>query len=638
MGGEEKTKKDSQKYGAEEIQILEGLEPVKKRPGMFIGSTDINGLHHLAWEAVDNAIDEVLAGHATEVKVTVQKDGFLSVEDNGRGIPVDPHPKYNDISALTVVLTVLHAGGKFEKGAYKVSGGLHGVGISVTNALSAVLKAEIKRDGKIWFQEFHKGVPEEPVKTIGDTDKTGTKITFKPDPDVFETTEWNYNILSSRLRELAFLNKGVNIILKDERNGKKDVYYYEGGISEFVKYINKGKKSISKVIYIEKDKNNVNVQVALQYTVDFRESVFSFTNNINTHEGGTHLTGFKTALTRVLKSYAEKHKLVDQKVKLSSEDFKEGLTAIVSVKVPEPQFEGQTKTKLGNSEVKGIVDSVVTEKLNAYFEENPADARSILRKSIDAARAREAARKARELVRRKGALDTAMLPGKLADCSSKDTSKTELFLVEGDSAGGSAKQGRSREFQAILPLRGKIINVEKARLIKVLKNEEIGTIVTATGTGVGEEFDISKLRYDKIIIMTDADVDGNHIACLLLTFFFRHMRPLIEAGKIYLAMPPLYKISKGKKFVYVYNEEEKIKVIKEFGEPVNIQRYKGLGEMNPIQLWGTTMNPETRTLKRIEIEDAVSADNIFKVLMGDEVAPRRAFIEDHAKEVKELDV
>ncbi|HDD70763.1 MAG TPA: DNA topoisomerase (ATP-hydrolyzing) subunit B [Candidatus Woesearchaeota archaeon] len=625
-------------YGAEAIQVLEGLEPVRKRPGMFIGSTDINGLHHLAWEAVDNAIDEVLAGHATRVKVIIHKDGFLSVEDNGRGIPVGPHPKYENKSALTVVMTVLHAGGKFEKGAYKVSGGLHGVGISVVNALSERLKAEVKREGKIWYQEFDRGTPVEPVKIIGETGETGTKISFKPDPKVFETTEWSYSILSSRLRELAFLNKGVRIILIDERSDKKEEFHYEGGIKEFIKFLNKGQTPVSKVIYIEKEKNQVSVEVALQYITDFREKVFSFVNNINTHEGGTHLTGFKTALTRSLKSYAEKHKLVDAKVKLTSDDFKEGLTAIVSVKVPEPQFEGQTKTKLGNSEVKGIVDSIVTEKLNTYFEENPTDARSILKKCIEAARAREAARRARELVRRKSVFESAMLPGKLADCSSKDRSKTELFLVEGDSAGGSAKQGRNREFQAILPLRGKIINVEKARLIKVLKNEEILTIITAVGTGIGDEFNIEKLRYDKIIIMTDADVDGNHIACLLLTFFFRHMKPLIEAGKIYIAMPPLYKITKGKKSVYVYTEEEKNKAIEELGEPVNIQRYKGLGEMNPKQLWETTMDPSTRMLKRIEIEDAIIADEIFKVLMGDEVEPRREFIQQHAKEVEELDI
>jgi len=636
--GEEKQTENREKYGAESIQVLEGLEPVRKRPGMFIGSTDVNGLHHLAWEAVDNAIDEVLAGYATRVKVIVQKDGFLSVEDNGRGIPVDPHPKYHGVSALTVVLTVLHAGGKFEKGVYKVSGGLHGVGISVTNALSEHLKVEVRRDGKIWFQEFNKGAPIVPVKTIGETKSTGTKISFKPDPNVFETTEWDYTILSSRLRELAFLNKGVQIILIDERIDKKEEYCYKGGIKEFVKHLDKGKTALSKIIYMEKEKNKVDVEVALQYVSDFRETVFSFVNNINTHEGGTHLTGFKTALTRVLRGYAEKHNLIDAKIKLTSEDFKEGLTAIISVKVPEPQFEGQTKTKLGNSEVKGIVDSVVTEKLNIYFEENPSDARSILKKSIEAARAREAARKARELVRRKSVLESTMLPGKLADCSSKDRSKTEVFLVEGDSAGGSAKQGRNREFQAILPLRGKIINVEKARLIKVLKNEEISTIITAVGTGIGEEFDIEKLRYDKIIIMTDADVDGNHIACLLLTFFFRHMKPLIESGHVYLAMPPLYKISKGKKAVYVYNDEEKKKTISELGEQVSMQRYKGLGEMNPQQLWDTTMNPDTRMLKRVEIEDAVAADQIFKVLMGDDVEPRREFIQAHARDVKELDV
>ncbi len=635
---EENQQKQTREYGVEDIQILEGLEPVRKRPGMFIGSTDINGLHHLAWEAVDNAIDEVLAGYATEVNVIIQKDGFLSVEDNGRGIPVEPHPQYHNISTLTVVLTVLHAGGKFEKNAYKVSGGLHGVGISVTNALSEVLRVKVKRNGKIWFQEFKRGAPIGKAEIIGETDGTGTTVIFKPDSEIFETTEWSYSILSNRLRELAFLNKGVKIKLIDERTEKQEEFHYDGGISEFVKYLTKGKDKISDIIYIEKEKNNVYVEVSLQYTSDFRETVFSFTNNINTHEGGTHLTGFKTALTRVLKGYAEKHNLVDTKVKLTNEDFKEGLTAIISIKVPEPQFEGQTKAKLGNSEVKGIVDSVVTERLNSYFEENPADAKSILRKCLEAARAREAARKARELVRRKGVLDSAMLPGKLSDCSSKDTTKTEVFLVEGDSAGGTAKQGRSREFQAILPLRGKILNVEKARLIKVLKSEEIKIIITALGTGIGEEFDISKLRYGKVIIMTDADVDGSHISCLLLTFFFRHMKPLIEQGKIFLAMPPLFKISKGKKFVYVFTESEKEKAVKEFEEQASVQRYKGLGEMNAIQLWDTTMNPETRILKRIDIEDAVSADQIFTILMGDEVEPRREFINEHAKDVKELDV
>jgi DNA gyrase subunit B len=635
---DEKQEKNEKEYSAESIQVLEGLEPVRKRPGMFIGSTDISGLHHLAWEAVDNAIDEILAGYANDIKIIIKKDQFISIEDNGRGIPVAPHPKHNNVSALTIVLTILHAGGKFEKSAYKVSGGLHGVGISVTNALSEHFKAEVKREGKIWFQEFKKGVPVEPVKIIGETQETGTKVSFKPDSEIFETTEWNYSILSTRLRELAFLNKGIKITLEDERTGKKEEFSYEGGLSSFIQYINKNQTPISKIISIEKEKNNIGIEVSLQYITDFREKIFTFVNNINTHEGGTHLTGFRTALTRVLNTYAEKHNLTDQKIKLTSDDFKEGLTAIVSVKVPEPQFEGQTKTKLGNSEVKGIVDSAVTEKLSAYFEENPTDAKSILKKSIEAARAREAARKARELVRRKSVLEGTTLPGKLADCSSKDKAKTELFLVEGDSAGGSAKQGRSREFQAILPLRGKIINVEKARLIKILKNEEILTIITALGTGIGEEFNVEKLRYDKVIIMTDADVDGNHIACLLLTFFFRHMKPLIESGHVYLAMPPLYKIKKGKKSYYAYNENEKNLIIANKEEQIGLQRYKGLGEMNPIQLWETTMNPESRTLKRIEIEDAISADEIFKILMGDEVEPRREFIQNNAKEVKDLDV
>jgi DNA gyrase subunit B len=604
---------------------------------MFIGSTDIRGLHHLVWEVVDNSVDEALAGYCTKIIVTVHVDGRITVEDNGRGIPVAIHPKYGK-AALEIALTMLHAGGKFEKGAYKVSGGLHGVGVSVTNALSEFLIARVKRDGRLWMQEYKRGMPTGPVKEVGSAEGTGTIITFKPDPQIFEKTEFESDILISRIRELAFLNRGVEFVFIDERSGKKDTFKYEGGIKEFVEFLNKTKNKLHPVVYFEKEKDNIIVEIALQYNDSYTETVFTFANNINTHEGGSHLSGFKTALTRALKSYADKHGLVEEKVELTSEDFREGLTAIISVKVPNPQFEGQTKTKLGNSEVKGIVDSVVYDGLGTFFEENPSNAKLIISKCVEAARAREAARKARELVRRKGLFEGSSLPGKLADCSSNDPAKCELFLVEGDSAGGSAKSARNREFQAILPLRGKIINVEKARLIKVLKNNEIATIVTAIGTSIGEEFDISKLRYDKIIIMTDADVDGNHIACLLLTFFYRMMPGLIEGGKIYLAQPPLYKIEKNKKVHYAYNDAQKDDVLKQIGKESNIQRYKGLGEMNPQQLWETTMDPAVRSLKKITIEDAVAADEMFSILMGDEVEPRKDFILRHAKEVRELDV
>ncbi len=626
-------------YGAKEIQVLEGLEAVRKRPGMFIGSTDSRGMHHLAYEAIDNSIDEALAGHCTGVTVIIHKDCYLSVIDNGRGIPVDKHPKFNK-SALIVVLTVLHAGGKFDRNVYKVSGGLHGVGISVTTALSEHLIAEIKRDGKLYRLELRKGIPTtDDAVVVGPAEGTGTLIKFKPDFTIMEQSEWNFDTLATRLRELAFLNKGVEIKLIDERTEKEQVFKYDGGIKSFVQHLNKGKQALHPVFYFEKAKDNYTVEVALQYTTDYSETVYAFANNINTHEGGTHLSGFKTALTRTINKYAEKHNLLEKDITLSSEDVREGLIAIISVKVPEPQFEGQTKTKLGNSEVKGLVDSVVSEHLSTFFEENPSAIRAIVGKCIEAARAREAARKARELVRRKGALETGVLPGKLADCSSGDPTQSELYLVEGDSAGGSAKQGRNREFQAILPLKGKIINVEKARLVKVLQNNEIGSMITAIGTGIGEEFDISKLRYHKIIIMTDADVDGHHIACLLLTFFYRQMPQLIQNGHVYLAQPPLFRIAKGKKEVYAYTEEERDKLIKEFGEDgVGVQRYKGLGEMNPTQLWETTMTPDNRTLKQITIEDAVSADEIFNILMGEEVEPRREFIQQHAKEVKELDV
>ncbi len=636
MSNLSKTEEAAKEYGAEAIQVLQGLEPVRKRPGMFIGTTDIRGLHHIVWEVVDNSVDEALAGFCTKITVTVHKDGKITVEDNGRGIPVAMHPKYGK-SALEIAMTMLHAGGKFEKGAYKVSGGLHGVGVSVTNALSEHLVVTVKRDGKLWMQEYHRGVPAGPVREVGKAEGTGTIVSFKPDPQIFPKTEFESDILISRIRELAFLNKGVEFVFTDERSGKQEIFKYQGGIREFVEFLNKTKNKLHPVIYFEREKDGIVAEVALQFNDSYTETVFTFANNINTHEGGSHLSGFKTALTRTLKAYADKHGLTDEKTELTSEDFREGLTAVISVKIPNPQFEGQTKTKLGNSEVKGIVDSIVHDALSTFLEENPSAAKLIITKCIDAARAREAARKARELVRRKGALETAMLPGKLADCSSTDPSKCEIYLVEGDSAGGSAKQGRNREFQAILPLKGKILNVEKARLIKVLKNDEIVTVITALGTGISDEFDISKLRYDKIIIMTDADVDGNHISCLLLTFFYRMMPGLIEAGKIYLAQPPLFKIEKSKKAYYAYNEVQKNELVKQLGE-VNIQRYKGLGEMNPAQLWETTMDPIKRVLKKITIEDAVAADEMFSILMGDEVEPRKEFILKHAKEVRELDV
>ena len=630
---------EHQSYGAKEIQVLEGLEAVRRRPGMFIGSTDSRGMHHLAYEAIDNSIDEALAGYCTGVTVIIHKDGYLSVMDNGRGIPVDKHAKFNK-SALIVVLTVLHAGGKFDRNVYKVSGGLHGVGISVTTALSEHLIAEVRRDGKLYRVELRKGIPTtDDAIVVGPAEGTGTMVKFIPDFTIMEKSEWNFDTLAARLRELAFLNKGVEIKLIDERTEKEAVFKYDGGIKSFVEHLNKGKQTLHPVFYFEKQEGNYTVEAALQYTTDYSETVFAFANNINTHEGGTHLSGFKTALTRTINKYAEKHKLLDKDIALSSEDVREGLTAIISVKVPDPQFEGQTKTKLGNSEVKGLVDSIVSEKLGDFFEENPSAIRAIVGKCMEAARAREAARKARELVRRKGALETGMLPGKLADCSSNEPAKCEMYLVEGDSAGGSAKQGRNREFQAILPLRGKIINVEKARLVKVLLNNEIGSMITAIGAGIGEEFDITKLRYHKIIIMTDADVDGHHIACLLLTFFYRQMPQLIQNGHVYLAQPPLFRVAKAKKEAYAFTEEERDNLVKEFGEEgVSVQRYKGLGEMNPKQLWETTMNPENRILKQIAIEDAVAADEIFSVLMGEEVEPRKEFIMQHAKEVKELDV
>ena len=626
---------EEKEYKAKAIQVLEGLKAVRKRPAMYIGDIGIRGLHHLVFEVVDNSIDEALAGYCTKIIVVINKDNSVTVVDNGRGIPVDIHPTIKR-PALEIVMTKLHAGGKFGKKAYKVSGGLHGVGVSVVNALSKKLVVKVKRDNKLYSQEYSRGNPAEDMKEIGSAEGTGTEVTFWPDEEIFSELVFKYETLASRLKELAFLNKGIEIVLKDERTGKQESFKYDGGIIAFVKYLNKGKNVLGDVIYFEKEKADIKVELAIQYNSTFKENVFSFANNINTHEGGTHLNGFKSALTRVLNNYIRKNNLGQA---LSGEDSREGLTAVISVKLHEPQFEGQTKTKLGNSEIKGIVDSIVTDKLSEFFEEHPAVAKAIASKCINAARAREAARKARELTRRKGVLNHGSLPGKLADCSSREPEKSELFIVEGDSAGGSAKQGRNRAFQAILPLRGKILNVEKARLNKIISNEEITTLITALGTGIAEEFDISKARYHKIIIMTDADVDGNHIACLLLTFFFRYMKELIEAGYVYLAQPPLYGIKRGKSIRYVYNDEEKEKVLKEIGKDgIAIQRYKGLGEMNPRQLWETTMNPGNRILKKITIEDALLADQTFSMLMGEEVAPRRKFIQEHAKEVKELDV
>lgn len=638
MAEEEKNSGNQEpvEYGAKEIKILEGLEAVRRRPGMYIGTTGPRGVHHLVYEAVDNSIDEALAGFCNRISVIVYSNGYVSVADNGRGIPVDMHPTMK-ISALTVVMTKLHKGGKFDKGVYKISGGLHGVGIAVTNALSEHLVAKVTRGGKIWVQEFRQGKPITGVTVAGEAEGTGTVIMFKPDKEIFEAIDFSYETLSTRLREMAFLNSGVEISINDEKSGREEVFKYEGGVIEFVKYLNRGKKAICSPIYFKGEKEGVQVEACIQYTTDYTETVFSFVNNINTHEGGTHLIGFKTALTRTLNNHGEKAKLLDG-MRLSSEDVREGLTAILSVKVPEPQFEGQTKTKLGNSEVKGIVDSIVSDVLASFLEEHPGEAKAVIGKTIDALRAREAARKARELIRRKSVLEGGSLPGKLADCASKDAAKCEIYLVEGDSAGGSAKQGRNREFQAILPLRGKILNVEKARVHKMLNSDAIVTIISALGTSIGEEFDISRLRYGKIIIMTDADVDGNHIACLLLTFLFRHLKQLIEEGHVFLATPPLYRLQKGKSVKYVYTDEEKDRAVKEMGEDVGIQRYKGLGEMNPKQLWETTMDPGTRTLKLITIEDAVEADRIFSVLMGDEVEPRRDFIQQHAKEVSQLDI
>ncbi len=634
-------------YTARNINVLKGLEAVRKRPAMYIGDVGPRGLHHLVNEVVDNSIDEALAGYNDTIKVTINKDGSVTVEDKGRGIPVDIHPE-EKVSALQVVMTVLHAGGKFDKNTYKVSGGLHGVGVSVVNALSEWLKVEVKRNGKKYYQEYRRGIPVTEVKEIGKVspNDTGTKVTFKPDPEIFTTTKFQFERLAERMRELAYLNKTVTISIKDEIEGDEAVYHFKGGIIEFVKYLNETRDTIHKPIYIEGEKDNTPIEIAFQYSTAYSENIFSYVNNINTHEGGTHLSGFRTALTRTLNSYAAKNNLIkdSKKITLTGDDFREGLTAVISVKVVEPQFEGQTKTKLGNSEVKSIVETIVGEKLSEYLEENPSVGKKIIEKCLRAAEARLAARKARELVRRKNALDSMHLPGKLADCSISDPEHTELYIVEGDSAGGSAKQGRDRRFQAILPLRGKILNVEKAKINKILENNEIKTIISAIGAGIGTDFDAEKARYGKIIIMTDADVDGSHIRTLLLTFFYRYMKDLITSGRIYIAQPPLYKVKKGKAEFYAFDDEERDRIINQIkkernievteeGLPkgVTIQRYKGLGEMNPEQLWETTMNPETRTVLQVTLESAAGADKIFETLMGDDVEPRRAFIEKHAK-------
>jgi DNA gyrase subunit B len=636
----EEKNKPSGEYDTDSIMVLEGLKAVQQNPAMYIGSTDERGLHHLVYEVVDNSIDEALAGYATKITVMLNKDASVTVEDDGRGIPVREHPKYKK-SGLELVMTTLHAGGKFDNQAYKVSGGLHGVGVSCVNALSEWLEARVRRNNKEYVQKYDRGVPISPIKEIGESTKNGTTIWFLPDSKVFETTEIRFDTISNRLKELAFLNAGLQIELIDERSGKADTYRFDGGIREFVLHVNRNKNMLHPdPIYLYAEKEDFEVEIAIQYTDGYNENIFTFANNINTHEGGTHLSGFKGALTRVLNDYGKKNKMFSSDdFSLTGEDCREGITTIISCKVRHPQFEGQTKTKLGNSEVRGAVESLTNEKLSEFFEENPVVAKIILEKAVNASRAREAARKARELTRRKGLLESSTLPGKLADCSSRDPSKTELYIVEGDSAGGSAKQGRNREFQAILPLRGKILNVEKARLDKLLKNNEILALITAIGTGIAEEFDISKARYHKIIIMTDADVDGEHIRTLLLTFFFRYMRPLIEEGYLYIAQPPLYKLSKGRQIVYVYTDRERIEKVKELGESgIGMQRYKGLGEMNPDQLWDTTMDPDHRMTLKVTVDDAVEADELFTILMGEKVEPRREFIEAHAKEVTNLDI
>lgn len=633
-----------QTYSAQNIQVLKGLEAVRKRPGMYIGTTGPDGLHHLVYEVVDNSIDEALAGYCTHVDVRIEKGNILSVSDDGRGIPVDIHPVEN-ISALEVVMTKLHAGGKFDKDSYKVSGGLHGVGVSVVNALSSWMEVSVHLNGILHVQRYRRGIPEKAVEAAGPTERVGTVVRFEPDPEIFESTDFSFDVLSNRLRELAFLNKGIFITICDERipNPRVHEFKFDGGVKEFVTYLNKKKTAIHREpIYFETSRDQVVLEIALEYNDGYNDTIFSFVNNINTREGGTHLIGFKSALTRTLNNFLKKSKLSKKmEESLTGDDVLEGLTAVVSAKIPNPQFEGQTKAKLGNSEVKGIVESLVNDHLTFYFEENPDIVEKILEKTVLAAKARNAARQAREMTRRKSFLESTGLPGKLADCTEKDPAKCEIYLVEGDSAGGSAKQGRDRQFQAILSLWGKMLNVEKTRLDKVLSNDKLQPIIAALGAGVGSNFDVGKLRYHKVIIMADADVDGSHIRTLLLTFFFRYMREMLERGFVYIAMPPLYKVSVGKKIEYAYNDEERDRILKEFdvsAEKAHIQRYKGLGEMNPEQLWETTMNPALRNIMRIKLEDMVEAEDMFVTLMGEQVAPRREFIEENALFVSNLDV
>ncbi|MDZ7308833.1 MAG: DNA topoisomerase (ATP-hydrolyzing) subunit B, partial [candidate division KSB1 bacterium] len=627
---------DKDNYTSESITVLKGLEAVRRRPAMYIGDTSVKGFHHLVYEVIDNSVDEALAGFCDNIEVTINKDGSVSVEDNGRGIPVDTHKEMKK-SALEVVMTVLHAGGKFDKKSYKVSGGLHGVGVSVVNALSEWLEVYVARDGNLYYQKYERGNPVTPVKVIGKRKTTGTRVVFSPDPEIFGKRKFSFDILAERVRELAFLNKNLRLTIGDENTGKSHKFQFKGGIAEFVKYLDEAREPImSKPIYLEGEREGVPIEVALQYNDGYNENIFTYVNNIHTIEGGTHMVGFKAALTKTINAYATKSNLLKEKdnLQITGDDVREGLTAVVSIKVAEPQFEGQTKTKLGNSDIRGIVESFCNEGLAAFFEENPSIARKIVEKCKLAAQSREAARKARELTRRKSALDGGGLPGKLADCSITDPEHCEIYIVEGDSAGGSAKQGRDRRFQAILPIKGKILNVEKARLDKILSNEEIRTLVTALGTGIGsDDFDPEKLRYGRVIIMTDADVDGSHIRTLLLTFFFRYMKQLIEQNRIYIAQPPLYRVWKGKEEYYCYDDDEKEAVLKRFDskDNVNVQRYKGLGEMNPEQLWSTTMNPETRTILQVNVESAAAADKVFETLMGDIVEPRREFIEKHAK-------
>ena len=635
---------NKQSYDESQIQVLEGLEAVRKRPGMYIGSTSSRGLHHLVYEIVDNSIDEALAGFCKNIEVTINEDNSITVIDDGRGMPVGIHPKMGK-STVEVIMTLLHAGGKFGGGGYKVSGGLHGVGASVVNALSEYCEVTVTREGKVWQQKYSRGNTLCDLTEIDKADESlhGTRVTFKPDHEIFEETEYDFDILSHRLRELAFLNKGIAIKLVDKReNAQEELYHYEGGIKEFVSYLNRNKEVLHpEPIYVEGEKDGIIAEISLQYNDGYNENLYSFANNIDTIEGGTHLSGFKTALTRAINDYAKKFGHIKENDKnLSGDDAREGLTAVISVKISEPQFEGQTKTKLGNSEVRGVVDSIVGEGVSTFLEENPAVGKIIIDKALMAARARDAARKARELTR-KSVLERSTLPGKLADCSSKDPAECEIYIVEGDSAGGSAKQGRNRKFQAILPLRGKILNVEKQRLDRILNSDTIRAMITAFGAGIGKDFDEEKLRYNRIIIMTDADVDGAHIRTLLLTFFFRYMRPLIDGGHVYIAQPPLYKVSKGKREEYAYSDEELDKILEEFGgkdSSINIQRYKGLGEMNASQLWDTTMDPEHRILLKATIEDAIAADEIFTILMGDKVEPRRDFIQKNAKKVSNLDI